>query len=366
MIKLKSYKTIYILTLNDKLGDSIIFNFSLLSLFLRRSSRIRVYSPHSKILNENLFELDNLDEVLIDKDVDIIFNSLISKLRNEIDSESSFIFIDTLSFQLFNRNKLLCKTKKFNIKLKKLFDDLECFFRKSGMDFFFWRDPFDSNVWGMNNFKINTNLLNTHGWENFEKDYSFRLQEAVSDNVNVYKIMSEFVKLVFNEKLDFLTHHLTSFTFNKSFSQSNYCVLNLTVGSVDKLQYVEKYIDQFLNSFFYKNDLFKKVYVILEEKYEQLINKINCDNIYCDEISVVSYDMDSIYSIIYRADAIYTYCSGFSHVANIFSNSVTTFTFEDNISLINGRNPWAPQRDFCLKDPYCPREVRELIYTQKI
>jgi ADP-heptose:LPS heptosyltransferase len=62
-----------------------------------------------------------------------------------------------------------------------------------------------------------------------------------------------------------------------------------------------------------------------------------------------------------NSSTVITHCSGFSHMSHIFNKNVVTFTMDDSISFINGKNPWAPAKSMIIRKANLADDVNQLV-----
>jgi hypothetical protein len=382
-------RSAWIISFNTKLGDSIIFDMMPLKYLANSFSSVHFLSPVSHLLNSTLVSchyLDMKNNYWFDKPVKSVFDYLKERLfeaLGESIDQGDFLFIDTGSLGVWFQNMFLdagefisdIEMQVARKYMRELISDLAIFLDLRGAWYLMWRDPSGDVTWGKNNFHFA--LPNPSGvcdYRVFLEDSDSGFLDYIGKEVNVYNIAETLFKFIFGNSFK-REYDCAYFNANNSISNKiqlplgNYLLLNLNTGSRYKREAMSEIFEKFLIEFSNQNifqDQFTLVITELDPDWENSIlegfqefleSSIEGKKILIHPTS----NRSELPEMMSNASAIITHCSGFSHLAHIFNENVVTFSIENTISFINGKNPWAPSHSINVSKNNVAKSVEALI-----
>jgi hypothetical protein len=386
VIKNGATSSAWIISFNTKLGDSIIFDFMPLQFLTNSFSMVHVLSPLSHLLNPDKIKRHHLDmkgsewlEGATKEAFCYIKRQVLEVLNQEIKS-GDFVFIDSGSLGVWFHNLFSDAGKtltSFELQMAHQFMneflvELTSLMIKQRVCSLLWRDPTADVTWGRNNFSFAFPQVDKQlTYNTFVEDSDKDLLSFIGQNVNVYHISKTIYQYLFGVSFsgEYSAEHFTTKNCAADPALNNYILLNLNTGSLSKRKAVSDVWESLLHEFLSQEIFQHQMSLIITEpekewgatlvsRFKELVQEAQkTAKIIIHPLSQRS----QLPGLMKNSSAVITHCSGFSHMSHIFNKNVVTFTMDDSISFINGKNPWAPAKSMIIRKANLADDVNQLV-----
>ncbi len=337
------------ISLSEKLGDLIIFNYGKLPFLQERYKKVIVCNSAPSILNKNKYIFSKLPAVLDDES---LFSDVLDCLEATFKLHglpNSLVFIECGSI----RRRLIQKripaddasvlTMKFIIKVVSLI-------KKHGWHFILWRNPFKNSAWGLENFTFA--IDDTNFKELFPINHP-DLCSRIHPDQGVYDVAQIVFQALWGESRKYRLDEsdLELLKSSSILDKKPYVIFNFNTGEYVKRSKVEQHFKKILEEIKRAKKVSHfTVYVSRLEPYWPDHLKCHLDE-FAQDPDVNLFAVERATADFYRgASFIFSICSGFVHFTNILSQNIVTLAFANTENDINGKNPWAPGIQMVLND----------------
>lgn len=342
------------LSLNDKLGDLIIFNYSKLPHFHSIFQEIAVISPAPVVLDPNVYNSHKIETNQFEYSGELM--SLLTKVISILDiykNKKVVVFFDSGSLRTFIEKKMSLNHEDYDVLIMKFLLGLTNYIQSNQWEFLLWRNPFKTTYWGTECFSFALNSVNFSELISMDDPAIVEFSGELPDVYTVANtIFCALWGTVGNYKLSPRDMNL-SFNFGNVQPQLNkYIVFNLNTGDDIKRQKLEQILPDLLKSFDQTENLKQCLIFVpkLEKEWSNKSVNLLTEWIHASDKKEV-YELNAVdYNFYKNAEVIVSICSGFIHFVNVFNSKNITFSLENTNNDINGRNFWAPQESLLIKE----------------
>ena len=335
------------ISLNEKIGDMLIFQYSRLPGLKKIFKEVHVFSPVSQILSQQDYHTYKLklDELDLESVALSIFGN-IKKIKGQ-----RFVFFDTGSIRMFLEKGLkISDPIEVRILSIKFLIEIKTFLQDEGVQFLFWRNPTQKIMWGTENFSFSHDGISFSEILSIKDDF---IRKNTSLNPNVYEV-SRIINIVFlgTKKVESLLPSDLNIKSKNIKTSSEYIIINLNTGDQIKRKGMEKVFSKILYNLETELCLSgKKLFISRMDEYWP-------KTMYGDFLKFIQNSKHKIEVFSYEETTKEFYincklgvsiCSGFSHIFNIFNKKNLTFHLSGTNNEVAGKNLWAPQESILVE-----------------
>ncbi len=351
--------TYFELSLNDKLGDLIIFNYGKLPYLRTRFSKIVVSNAAPSILSEEFYHFKQIPR--ISENIYTFIDATLQSFEDSFDRyglSQSVVFLECGSIRRCLIKSGVAEDEAAILSMKFILQ-LTSKIKQRGWHFVLWRHPLRNSPWGMESFTFA--IDDTSFSEYISLDHP-KLQGRIHPDQGVYA----FTKIVYealwgegrNYCLKDVDLQLSSSSFNSG--PDSYIVLNFSTGEEKKFQKLQSKLGIILHSL--KSKSFDDyVFFISRPDGRWSQEAITQLESFAQRFKVCYFDFGEVDGTFYsKASIILSICSGFVHIAHVFNPRTITLSLEGTENDVEGRNPWAPAQSVFITEEDASGSVKKL------